>query len=62
MGILENTGSLGFRGVTVSESPTRWECGAANPNKLGTPACYSRQFPKTQNTLSINEETKDETH
>lgn len=32
----------------MSESPTCWGLGAANPNKLGAPACYSRQFPKTR--------------
>ena len=41
-------GSLGFRRGTVSESPTCWGDGAANPNKLGTPARYPHQFPKTQ--------------
>ncbi len=45
-------GSLGFRRVTVSESPTRWGCGAANPNKLGTPARYSCQFSKTRTAIS----------
>jgi len=47
-----NSGSLGFRRVTVSESPTCWGEGAATPNKLGTPACYPRQLPKTRYLLS----------
>ena len=34
----ELVGSLGFRRVTVLESPTRWGCSAANPNHLGPPA------------------------
>ena len=42
-------GSLGFRRVTVSESPTCWGRGATNPNKLGTPVRYPRQLPKTHN-------------
>ena len=41
-------GSLGFRRVIVLESPTCWGCGVATPNKLGTPARYPRQFPKTR--------------
>jgi len=34
------------RGAAVSDSPTCWGGGAANPNKLRTPARYSRQLSK----------------
>jgi len=35
------------RGAAVSDSPTCWGGGAASPNKLGTPARYSHELPKT---------------
>ncbi len=40
-------GSLGFRRATGADSPTCWGDGAASPNKLGTPARYSRELPQT---------------
>ena len=41
-------GSLGFRRVTVLESPTCWGVPRHTPNKLETPARYPCQLPKTQ--------------
>jgi NitT/TauT family transport system ATP-binding protein len=54
---MESVGALGFREVRVSDSPTCWGRVATNPNKLGTPAHYSRQLPKTQPVLVADEIT-----
>ncbi len=54
---METVGALGIRKVIVSESPTCWGCAAKNPNKLWTPAGYSRQLPKTQPVLVADEIT-----
>lgn len=48
LGQAQIRGSLGFRRVTVLESPTCWGLPRHTPNKLGTPARYPRQLPKTQ--------------
>jgi len=54
---MESVGSSESRRVTMSAPSTCWGYAATNPNKLGTPASYSRQLPKTQPVLAADEIT-----
>ncbi len=54
---MESVGSSESRRVTMPDPSTCWGYAATNPNKLGTPASYSRQLPKTQPVLAADEIT-----
>ncbi|MBC8248978.1 MAG: glycosyltransferase family 39 protein, partial [Anaerolineales bacterium] len=43
LSLLVHLRSLGFLGITVSESPTCWGHGAMNPNKFGAPMCHPQR-------------------
>jgi len=55
---ISDVGSLGFRRVTASESPTCWGRGAINLNKLRTPASYPCQLPKTPDVSHLEENVR----